>query len=85
MLVRSCQSRTMHARITTARTRPGSAMYDADDNDAVTVTLWASDEEADEAAADLRPLAMSAFEGVLFEPPVIKKYEFLFAGLERAQ
>jgi len=38
-------------------------MYDADDNDAVTVTLWASDEEADEAAADLRPLAMSAFRG----------------------
>ena len=60
------------------------AMYDAGEDVAVTVTLWASDEAADEAAAELRPQALSAFDGVLLEPPVIKKYEFLLAELGHA-
>jgi hypothetical protein len=53
------------------------AMYDSAEDVAVTVTLWASDREADEAAAALRPLAASAFEGVLLEPPTIKQYDAL--------
>jgi hypothetical protein len=57
-------------------------MYDDANDIAVTVTLWTTDDEADRAAADLRPLAVSAFADVLMEPPTIAKYDLLLAELE---
>ncbi|HVT65751.1 MAG TPA: hypothetical protein VHD81_11400 [Mycobacteriales bacterium] len=52
------------------------AMYHNDDV-AVTLTLWSSDQAADDAAARLRAAAVSAFDGILLEPPSIEKYDVL--------
>jgi hypothetical protein len=60
------------------------AMYHQDDV-AVTLTLWSSDEAADQAAADLRSLAVSAFDGVLLEAPSIEKYDVLLLEVPPAQ
>jgi hypothetical protein len=56
------------------------AMYASDDQ-AVTLTLWSSDEAADAAAEALRPLAVEAFDGVLLEAPVIERYDVLLTEL----
>lgn len=55
------------------------SLYDEAQNVAVTVTLWASDDAADKAAVELRPLALEAFDGLLLEPPVIEKYSVLIS------
>jgi heme-degrading monooxygenase HmoA len=52
------------------------ALLAADDR-AVTLTLWSSDEAADAAAAELRPLAAEAFGDLALEAPVIEAYEVL--------
>lgn len=56
------------------------AMYHEDDI-AVTLTLWSSDEAAERAAADLRAAAVAAFDGILLEPPTIEKYDALLVDV----
>jgi quinol monooxygenase YgiN len=96
----------MHARIATARTRPGSrdrvqetwrgllaryeesgafhgmiALYEPDEEVAVTLTLWSSDELATQVATELREAALAAFADVLVEAPSIKKFDVLLADM----
>jgi heme-degrading monooxygenase HmoA len=58
------------------------ALHGADDR-AVTLTLWSSEEAADAAAAELRPLAAEVFRDLALEAPVIEAYDVLLCEVDR--
>lgn len=57
------------------------SLHDDEADVAVTVTLWSSSEAADQAAEQLRPLALAAFGELLLSPPHIAKYNVLLQGM----
>lgn len=57
------------------------SLHDAEQDRAVTLTLWESAEAADAAAGELRPRAVAAFGDLLLEPPQIAPYDVLLDAL----